>query len=182
MISWRSVASGAVAVQRHQGGDGARLPLPEQPSTWLNCSKAPEKSWQSSIARRYQDLPHWSAGRPAPQRNRRAALRLRSVSKRRSTALRKRQSSKLVGSMTTSRMVIPRGRVSMNITILATSLASIRQPDSFTSFNFSSGQSVRSALMTLRDRLRAEISGWRAVGPSTIFCCRPLRSRGQAKS
>ncbi len=53
-----------------------------------------------------------------------------------------------MGSMTTSRMVIPRGRVSMNITTLATSLASSRLPDSFASFNFSSGQSARSALMT----------------------------------
>ena len=50
--------------------------------------------------------------------------------------------------MITSRMVIPRGRVSMNITTLATSLASSKLPDSFASFNFSSGQSARSALMT----------------------------------
>jgi hypothetical protein len=50
--------------------------------------------------------------------------------------------------MTTSRMVIPRGRVSMNITTLATSLASSKLPDSFASINFSSGQSARSALMT----------------------------------
>jgi hypothetical protein len=57
--------------------------------------------------------------------------------------------------MTTSPMVIARGRVSMNITTLATSLASNRLPDFFASFNFSSGQSVRSALLTLRDRLRA---------------------------
>jgi hypothetical protein len=50
--------------------------------------------------------------------------------------------------MTTSRMVIPRGRVSMNITTLATSLGSIRLPDSLASFNFSSGQSAISAVMT----------------------------------
>ena len=53
-----------------------------------------------------------------------------------------------MGSITTSRMVIPRGRVNMNITTLATSLASIRLSDFFASFNFSSGQSARSALMT----------------------------------
>ena len=95
---------------------------------------------------------------------------------------RKRQSLKLVGSMTTSRMVIPRGRVSMNITTLATSLASIRLPDSFASFNFSSGQSARSALMTLRDRLRAGdiwVEGSRAFDD---FLLPPAASRGQAKS
>ena len=64
------------------------------------------------------------------------------------SGLKDSQRSKLVGSMTTSRMVIPRGRVSMNITTLATSLASSKLPDSFASFNFSSGQSARSALMT----------------------------------
>ena len=36
------------------------------------------------------------------------------------SGLKDSQRSKLVGSMTTSRMVIPRGRVSMNITTLAT--------------------------------------------------------------
>jgi predicted enzyme related to lactoylglutathione lyase len=61
------------------------------------------------------------------------------------SGLKDSQRSKLVGSMTTSRMVIPRGRVSMNITTLATSLASSRLPDSLASFNFSSGQSARSA-------------------------------------
>jgi hypothetical protein len=35
--------------------------------------------------------------------------------------------------MTTSRIVIPRGRVSMNITTFATSLASSRLPDSLAS-------------------------------------------------
>ena len=41
-----------------------------------------------------------------------------------------------------------RGRVSMNVTTLATSLASSRLPDSFASFNFSGGQSAKSAVMT----------------------------------
>jgi hypothetical protein len=36
----------------------------------------------------------------------------------------------------------------MNITTLATSLASSKLPASFASFNFASGQSARSALMT----------------------------------
>jgi hypothetical protein len=54
------------------------------------------------------------------------------------------QRSKLVGSMITLRMVIPRGRVSMNITTLATSLASSKLPDSFASFNFSSGHVLKS--------------------------------------
>ena len=63
-----------------------------------------------------------------------------------------------MGSMTTSRMVIPRGRVSMNIITLATSLASIRLPDSFASFNFSSGQSAmkRGDDGTGRDRANAD--------------------------
>ena len=45
-----------------------------------------------------------------------------------------------MGSMTTSRIVMPRGRVSMNIITLATSLASSRLPDSLASFSFSGGQ------------------------------------------
>jgi hypothetical protein len=53
------------------------------------------------------------------------------------------QRSKLVGGMITSRKVIPRGRVSMNITTLATSLASSKLPDSFASFNFSSGHVLK---------------------------------------
>ncbi len=53
-----------------------------------------------------------------------------------------------MGSMTTSRIVMPRGRVSMNVTTLATSLASSRLPDSLGSFSFSGGQSASSALMT----------------------------------
>jgi hypothetical protein len=56
--------------------------------------------------------------------------------------------SKLVGSMTTSRIVTPRGRVSMNVITLATSLASSRLPDSLASLSFSGGQSASSALMT----------------------------------
>jgi hypothetical protein len=44
--------------------------------------------------------------------------------------------------MTTSRIVMPRGRVNMNVTTFATSLASSRLPDS------SGGQSASSALMT----------------------------------
>src|SRR5712664_734016 len=50
--------------------------------------------------------------------------------------------------MITSRIVMPRGRVSMNVTTLATSLASSRLPDSLASFSFSGGQSASSALMT----------------------------------
>jgi hypothetical protein len=50
--------------------------------------------------------------------------------------------------MTTSRIVMPRGRVSMNITTFATSPASSKLPDSLASFSFSAGQSARSALMT----------------------------------
>jgi hypothetical protein len=44
--------------------------------------------------------------------------------------------------MTTSRIVMPRGRVSMNITTFATSVASSRPPDSLASFSFS-GRPVR---------------------------------------
>ena len=50
--------------------------------------------------------------------------------------------------MTTSRIVMPRGRVNMNVTTFATSLASSRLPDSLASFSFSGGQSASSALMT----------------------------------
>ena len=50
--------------------------------------------------------------------------------------------------MTTSRIVMPRGRVSMNITTFATSAASKRLPDSLASFSFSGGQSASNALMT----------------------------------
>src|SRR5260370_26576489 len=50
--------------------------------------------------------------------------------------------------MITSRIVTPRGRVNMNITTFATSLASSRLPDSLASFSFSGGQSASSALMT----------------------------------
>jgi hypothetical protein len=50
--------------------------------------------------------------------------------------------------MTTSRIVMPRGRVSMNIITLATSLASSRLPDPRASFSFSGGQSASSVLMT----------------------------------
>src|SRR3954451_21020587 len=50
--------------------------------------------------------------------------------------------------MTTSPIVMPRGRVSINITTSATSLASSRLPDSLASFSFSGGQSASSALMT----------------------------------
>ena len=56
--------------------------------------------------------------------------------------------SKFVGSMTTSQIVMPRDRVSMNITTLATSPASSRLPASLASFSFSGGQSASSALMT----------------------------------
>ena len=49
--------------------------------------------------------------------------------------------------MTTSRIVIPRGRVNMNVTTFATSLASSRLPDSLASFSFSGGQSASRALM-----------------------------------
>lgn len=45
-------------------------------------------------------------------------------------------------------MVMPRGRVSMNITTSATSLASSRLPESLASFSFSGGQSASSALTT----------------------------------
>ena len=50
--------------------------------------------------------------------------------------------------MTTSRIVMPRGRVSMNITTFATSLASSRLPNSLASFSLSGGQSASNALMT----------------------------------
>jgi hypothetical protein len=50
--------------------------------------------------------------------------------------------------MTTSRTVMPRGRVNMNVTTFAPSLASSRLPDSLASFSFSGGQSASSALMT----------------------------------
>jgi hypothetical protein len=53
-----------------------------------------------------------------------------------------------VGSMTTSRIVMPCGRVSMNVTTLATSLGSSKLPDSLASFSFSGGQSASNALMT----------------------------------
>ncbi len=46
-----------------------------------------------------------------------------------------------------SRMVVPRGRVSMNINASATSLASSRLPLALASRSFSSGQSASSALM-----------------------------------
>ena len=50
--------------------------------------------------------------------------------------------------MTTSRIVMPRGRVNMNVTTFATSLGCSRLPDSLASFSFSGGQSASSALMT----------------------------------
>ena len=42
---------------------------------------------------------------------------------------------------------MPRGRVSMNVTTFATSLASSRLPNSLASFSFSGGQSASSALI-----------------------------------
>lgn len=56
--------------------------------------------------------------------------------------------SKLVANMTTSRMVIPRGRVSINSTTLRTLLASSRLHDSLASISFSGSQSANSTLMT----------------------------------
>jgi hypothetical protein len=50
--------------------------------------------------------------------------------------------------MTTSRIVMPRGRVSMKMMTLATSAASSRLPDSLASCSFSAGQSAMSAVMT----------------------------------
>ncbi len=50
--------------------------------------------------------------------------------------------------MTISRIVMPRGRVSMKSTAFATSLASSRLPDAFASASFSAGQSASNALMT----------------------------------
>jgi hypothetical protein len=47
-----------------------------------------------------------------------------------------------------SRMVTLRGRVNMNITASATSVGSIKLPDAFAFFRFSSGQSASSALTT----------------------------------
>ena len=50
--------------------------------------------------------------------------------------------------MTTSRIVMPRGRVSIKIITFATWLASNRLPNSMASLSFSGGQSASNALMT----------------------------------
>ena len=50
--------------------------------------------------------------------------------------------------MTTSRIVMPRGRVSMNNTTFATSRASSRLPDALASSSFAGGQSASRALTT----------------------------------
>jgi hypothetical protein len=54
----------------------------------------------------------------------------------------------LLGIAITSRIVMPRGRVSINNTTFATSLASSRLPDALASASFSAGQSASSAVMT----------------------------------
>jgi 5-aminolevulinate synthase len=68
--------------------------------------------------------------------------------------------------MTTPRIVMPRGRVSMNVSTFATSLASSRLPDSLASFSFSGGQSAlahQREVQNIRTALRA-------AGLPTLVC------------
>lgn len=115
------------AKTRHGSRLPTSCPLANLPMCTFNLEplgRTPKRLWSATLQDAEPQDKKWSRGSGAPYR------------------------SKFVGISTTSRMVNPRCRVSMNSMASATSLGSMRLPASLASFNFSSGQSARRALIT----------------------------------